>query len=171
MPPKSHKTQPIAISFSDGHVVIMQWLLDPHLEGDLARTERAPDVKAIQRDIDKTLWPPEHGPVVGWRLIQQEDIPQDRDYRNAWIDRGDKIDHDMPKAREIHRQKLRSIRADLWPGLDVEYHIADEYGDTAAKMKVAGRKKALRDITADPAIDAAQTVEELKSVIPDSLKE
>ena len=54
--------------------------------------------------------------------------------------------------------------------LDVEYQHADERGDVAEKARIAAKKQALRDVTADPAIEAAQTPEALKAVWPDILK-
>jgi hypothetical protein len=68
----------------------------------------------------------------------------------------------MPKARELHREKLRDLRANLLDALDHEYMQADETNDQAKKRDIAARKQVLRDITAHPEIDAATTPEELK---------
>ena len=70
----------------------------------------------------------------------------------------------MAKARDIHRQRLREARAPLFNALDVAFQRAMETGaDTA---EIVAKKQALRDVTADPAIDAAQTTDELKAVWP-----
>jgi hypothetical protein len=53
--------------------------------------------------------------------------------------------------------------------LDTAYMRADEVGDQQEKRRIATQKQALRDVTADPRIDAAATPEELKAVIPDAL--
>ena len=42
-------------------------------------------------------------------------------------------------------------------------------GDTVAKAAVAAQKRVLRDVTADPRIDAAKTPDELRAVWPDAL--
>ena len=74
----------------------------------------------------------------------------------------------MEKARDIHRQRLREARAPLFNALDVAFQRAMETGaDTA---EIVAKKQALRDVTADPAIDAAQTTDELKAVWPEVLK-
>ena len=74
----------------------------------------------------------------------------------------------MEKARDIHRQRLREARAPLFNALDVAFQRAMETGaDTA---EIVAKKQALRDVTADPAIDAAQTTDELKAVWPEILK-
>lgn len=74
----------------------------------------------------------------------------------------------MTKARDIHRDKLRGARAPLFAALDVEFQRALEDGKPAAD--IVARKKALRDVTAHPDIEAAQTIEQLKAVWPDCLK-
>ena len=108
--------------------------------------------------------------LVSGQLV--EDAPSDRTFRNAWrLDGDGAVEVDMDKAREIHREKLRGIRKPLLEALDVEYQRADEAGNTAEKKRVAAKKQALRDVTADPAIDAASTPDELKAVIPAALTE
>lgn len=76
----------------------------------------------------------------------------------------------MGKAREIHRDRLREERAPLLAALDVEYQRAFETGDTEAMAAIVARKQALRDVTTDPAIDAATTPEQLSGIVPDILR-
>jgi hypothetical protein len=73
---------------------------------------------------------------------------------------------DMQKAKDIWRDKIRALRAEELKKLDTQYMLADEADDQAAKYTVVARKKLLRDAPADPRIDAATTVEELKKVWP-----
>lgn len=94
-------------------------------------------------------------------------VPTDRYFRNAWKH---DLTVDMAKAREIHRGVLRRIRDPLMKALDAEYLQADEKGKPQDKAAVAAKKQALRDVTSDPAIEAAATPEELKTVIPPALK-
>lgn len=101
------------------------------------------------------------------RVVDEAELPQDRTFRDAWtIDCG----VDMAKAREIHRKKLREMRAPLMAALDVQYMRADEAGDTAAKSSISAKKQALRDVTNDPAIDQASSPDELKGVLPQCLR-
>ena len=73
----------------------------------------------------------------------------------------------MAKARDIQRAKMREAREPLFKSLDVAYMVAIERGfDTA---EIVAKKQALRDVTADPALEAAQNVEELKAVWPSVL--
>jgi hypothetical protein len=116
-------------------------------------------------------WPEaERAAIVSWEPIARSDIPSDRTFRNAWKAEGQKIGHDMEKCRAIHRENLRALRAPKLAALDVEYQRADEGGDNEKKKDIAKRKQALRDVTADPAIVAAKTPDELKAAIPHALQ-
>ena len=111
--------------------------------------------------------------VVSWRPITLADIPEDRAFRNAWCDVTPEpvVDIDMAKARGIHRNRLRALRTPKLAALDIDYQRADEDKDATRKRAIAARKRALRDVTADPAIEAARTPGELKAVVPAALKE
>lgn len=94
-------------------------------------------------------------------------IPQDRSFRSAWkFDGGFSVD--MPKARNIHRDRMRKARALKLAALDVEAMRAVEESKPLAP--IVQRKQELRDVTALPAIEAARTPEELKAVWPDCLR-
>tara|TARA_Y100000114_G_scaffold152608_1_gene171148 strand:- start:58 stop:321 length:264 start_codon:yes stop_codon:yes gene_type:complete len=71
------------------------------------------------------------------------------------------IKTDMTKAKEIHKEKIRSARVNKLTALDVEFQKALETGsDTAA---IVSKKQALRDAPADSAIESATTEAELKA--------
>jgi hypothetical protein len=93
--------------------------------------------------------------------------PVDRTFRDAW--KRD-LSVDMGKAVEIHKTTLRDLRAPKLAALDVEFIKAVEVGDAKKQKDISDKKQALRDVTSDPRITAAQTPEELKAVIPDALK-
>ena len=73
----------------------------------------------------------------------------------------------MAKARDIHRAKMRGAREPLFASLDIAYQRATETG--ADTSTIVAKKQALRDVTSDPAIEAAQTTDELKAVWPSIL--
>lgn len=106
--------------------------------------------------------------VVSWEIVPNDYLTDDDDvtYRNAWKHNsgGRKPDHDMPKAREIHRVHLRRARVAEFDRLDNDYRIADEKSDQKAKKDVGELRQKFRDVTDDPRIEAAQTVEELKAL-------
>ena len=102
---------------------------------------------------------------VSWRFVSEDFVTKDTDrtFRGAWKDIGkDKPDHDMPRAREIHKKNLRFLRQPLLKQLDANYIMADEKQDSKLKKEIADRKQTLRDITDHPSIEKALTVEELK---------
>ena len=71
------------------------------------------------------------------------------------------IKTDMTKAKEIHKEKIRSARVNKLTALDIEFQKALETGsDTAA---IVSKKQALRDAPADSAIESATTEAELKA--------
>jgi hypothetical protein len=108
--------------------------------------------------------------AINPQFVDASAIPQDRTFRNAWKQNGTAVEHDMPKCRELHRDRLRMIRKPLLEGLDAQYLRADETGDLVEKARIAVKKQALRDVTADPGIDSAATPEALKAIMPAALK-
>jgi hypothetical protein len=96
-------------------------------------------------------------------------VPQDRVFRGAWQFNGDAVEIDMTKARDIHRDNLRAERDPRLEALDTAWFRAAETNDTAAQLDIAAQKQALRDVTADPRIDAASTDNELKALTLDAL--
>ena len=68
---------------------------------------------------------------------------------------------DMAKAKEIHKNNIRTVRTGKLAELDIEFQRALETSaDTSA---IVAKKQALRDAPADSAIDAATTDAELKA--------
>lgn len=74
------------------------------------------------------------------------------------------IQIDMAKAIEIQRNRIRAAREPLLAALDVEFMRAVERGDHAEQARVAAEKQRLRDLTKDPRLTVAQTVDELKII-------
>lgn len=126
----------------------------------------APDMteaKALQRALDRLP-----ADAANVKVVEESALPADRTFRDAWVQNPadshmPKID--MPKAREVHRNRIRVLRAPLLASLDTEYMRADEAGDTTKKEQIAAQKQVLRDMTDSAAIDQAATPEALK-VLP-----
>lgn len=87
-------------------------------------------------------------------------------FKGAWDCAGGKPMLVMDKAREIHKNRLRELRAPKLEALDVKFMKAIESGDSTAQAAIATQKQALRDVTIDQRIIAASTPEELKAVLP-----
>jgi hypothetical protein len=78
------------------------------------------------------------------------------------------ININLDKARDIHRDRIRQARAPKLAQLDTAFQRELEKAkpNTAA---IAQQKQALRDAPSNPAIDAAETTEELKAAWPADL--
>lgn len=96
---------------------------------------------------------------VEYKIVDSSELPEDRTFRNAW---GYDLKENIPKSKEIWKDKLRADRKPLLENLDVEYQKADEAGDSARKAEVAAQKQILRDIT--NLVDGCTTIEEIKSI-------
>lgn len=105
--------------------------------------------------VDRTALPPE----------------EDMEFFDAWRLNLEAVDPpvviDMPAARDIWRNKMRAKRAPLLAELDTQYQRATEIG--ADLTAIVAHKQALRDVTDDPGIEAAETTEELRAVWPEVL--
>lgn len=114
-------------------------------------------------------------PGTSYIVVNDDDVPTDRTYRNAWTVNlaNGSIGHDMVKARNIHRNVMRKARKPILEDLDVRYMRADERraAGLAGKASIATQRQALRDVTTDPAIEGASTVDQLKRVWPVALGE
>lgn len=142
-----------ALSCADGSVWVM------HIHDDNATPEG--ELQKFSAEDQKK--------VVGITALTEADIPSDRSYRNGWTVKGGKIDHDITKCRDLHRDKMRAARVPRLAELDVDYQRADEASDVQRKKDIAKAKQELRDVTKLPEIDAAQTVDDLKKVWPGCL--
>ena len=154
---------PMPVAIRDGKPAVL--LSDPSLVGRAVELIYAAPEELIAK------WPADRQAQIASVRgeIGRNAVPQDRTFRGAWEWAGDKVGTNMPKARDIHREHLRKLRAPKLAALDVEYQRADEANDNKAKADIAKKKQALRDVTADPAIDAAETPDQLKVVLPDAL--
>lgn len=143
-----------AISMNDDSVAIMQMVGDSTPEAEIAR------------------WPEkERAKVISITPIDEADIPADRAFRNAWRISGDRIDHDMERARGIHMDRVRRSRNARLLAMDTETTVALGKSDAAAVADAEARKQRLRDIPQmlQPQIDAAETVDDLKAIWPERL--
>ena len=89
--------------------------------------------------------------------------PSDRHFRNAWAISGKVISEDMTKAKEIFKDKIRTVRQPLLDAEDVVYMKALEASDSSAQTASIAKKKKLRDAPAATAINNADTIAKLKA--------
>ena len=107
--------------------------------------------------------------MVRWAVIRYSDIPDDRydegeTYRDGLEHDGTKLAHNIGKCREIKRKHLRIARESKFLELDGKWMRAQGQGKKADADAVEAERQKWRDAPADPRIEAAQTVEELKQI-------
>lgn len=86
---------------------------------------------------------------VSHRLMNKDELPASREWRNAWCDTTDlpSIDIDMSKAKEIALEKLRFKRDAALKKLDEQTLIALGKGDDIKRIEIEQEKQKLRDAT------------------------
>ena len=99
---------------------------------------------------------------VSVRVVDRKDVPVL--YKEARVDNGLAITHDMVKAKEIHLDILRSDRAKLFEQLDGEWMRAMGQKKSAEADAIEAHREILRNITTDPRIAAALTIEDLTQI-------
>ena len=93
-------------------------------------------------------------------IVATADVPNDRDFRNAWELSNGAISVSMTKAKEITKDRLRAEREPLLAAQDVLYMRALETGGLLDG--IVTEKQRLRDIT--QLADQATTIDELKAI-------
>ncbi len=94
-----------------------------------------------------------------YKIIEDDQIPADRTFRNAWTY---DLKEDIPKSKEIWKEKLRADRKPQLEILDVDYLKALELNDGVRMADIALRKQILRDLPST--VDNAKTIEEIKNI-------
>jgi hypothetical protein len=96
--------------------------------------------------------------------ILDNDMPQDREFRNAWEQSGITITHNLTKAKDIQLGRIRKAREPKLLELDKQFMIALEQGlDTSI---IVNEKQTLRDITEPLKALAPVTIDDIKAAWP-----
>lgn len=114
-----------------------------------------------------------------YKIIDEQDLPATREFRNAWVDvtPENSIDICCTKAKDLVLEKLRKERNDLLKESDIEYTIAMERGLDVGNIKT--KRESLRDITnplkalnTENIINDENLLQQIKdlAIIPENLK-
>jgi len=93
-------------------------------------------------------------------MLEEEFLPQDSIWFDAWELKNGSIIINLEKAKEITKSRLRRERSSLLSNLDVQFYKLLESG--ADTSEVVKQKQYLRDITLST--DNCSTIEELKNL-------
>lgn len=91
----------------------------------------------------------------------------DNDYFDGFIYEDGTAVADIAACKNIHLDKLRSVRAPKLAKLDVEFMKAVETSNEVKQAEIATKKQELRDVTKIP---LPNTLPEIKATWPDILK-
>ena len=123
----------------------------------------SPDWAGTLEELAKSVAPED------CQIVEDDIIPADRTFRNAWKAGGGGIAVDLDKAKQIWADKLRLERKPLFEKNDIALMDAVTSGDTAAKQAAIEMRDALRDLPEHPDIENAATPDELKALTIDVL--
>ena len=102
-------------------------------------------------------------------FIDDIDLPGDifSPWRFSWRIKNNAVKIDIEVARDLLRQRLREDRAPLLQKADHSvWKLEDAGSDTTAARK---HRQKLRDITANPRIDAARSIADLEALTIEAL--
>jgi hypothetical protein len=97
---------------------------------------------------------------VEYSVVDENDLPSDRYFREAWRATDGGVEIDIEAAKGIQRDKWREARAPKFAALDVELIRAMEQEDTVQLSAIAAKKQELRDVTATPLPDDVDGIKE-----------
>lgn len=67
------------------------------------------------------------------------------------------------KAKDIHRDNIRKVRKPLLEDLDIQFMKTLENGSPQDASAISALKQSLRDEPANPNIEAANTIDDIKN--------
>lgn len=101
---------------------------------------------------------------VAYEIVEDDAIPSDRFFRNAWVVSGAAVDVDLDKAKDIGHDIRRAKRAEEFAPLD---EVIAKQIPGNDPPEVEAERQAIRDKYAavQDQIDAAASPEEIKAAI------
>lgn len=102
--------------------------------------------------------------LTDWEIVDDDVIPSDRTFRNAWVKQGTNINEDLAKCKEIaHEIRRASRELEFMPHDDV---IAKQIPNTDAEAAEESREAIrIKYATMQSEIDAAVTTAEIKTAL------
>lgn len=140
----------------------MKRIIYSNPDGSMAIVIPSPEYAGTMAELAAAVVPD----GIAYAVIEHDDIPTDRTFRDAWRLGSDGIDQDIETAKAIWRNKWRATRAKLFEKLDTDMLRAIGSGDSAKIAEIEAKKQALRDVTQTALPD---DIDEIKSVWPEIL--
>lgn len=178
MPSYETAIQKVAVVRQDGGVSIMSFIISGrgHILPDGATWvdqprgiwSRLASRTLVQAEVSRAV--PD---AVSWNFVLDEDVPEDRVFRNALVMGADGLKYDVDRAKAVVLEEVRHDRAKKLAVLDVEFTKAAGAAmlsnDFTEARRVENERQALRDLPAVVAVQMApiSSVEELKKFLPE----
>lgn len=139
----------VAITCADGTLAVMAFVTAEYRPDGSIAWSRPASADNVAREIDRAMaCHPGKVPIVSWRPIDPADVPKDRTYRDALVDDGAVIGHDLEKVKAIALDRLRQARTVKFPDLDAAWLVATRAKDAAAVAAVEAQQQTLADAPA-----------------------
>lgn len=102
--------------------------------------------------------------LTDYEIVDDDVIPTDRTFRNAWVKSGATVAEDLPKCKEIAHERRREARAEEFKPHDevISKQIPGADATAAEAARAAIRTKYA---TMQTEIDAASTTAEIKTAL------
>ena len=130
----------------------MSKIIYTNSDGTVSIITPAGDVNDAIKDVPSGL---------SYEIVEDSAIPTDRSFRNAWKQNSKTIETDMTKAKEIHKDKIRTARTPKLAELDIEFQKALE--TSSSTTDIVAKKQVLRDAPAASGISTAASEADLKA--------
>ena len=101
---------------------------------------------------------------VAYEIVEDDAIPADRFFRNAWVANGAAVDVDLDKAKDIGHDIRRAQRAEEFKPYD-EVIMKQIPGNSAAEAEEARQQIRFKYALIQDVIEAAETPDEIKSAL------
>jgi len=144
---------------ADGSVAIIHGAPKENIERDLG-------VKLTEKEYKDRVRLTVPNDAINPREIDPKDIPDDREFRGAWVDKTIEpvVDIDLIKAKEIKLELIRQQRVKLFDKADGEFMRALETGAEAELIAAKEKKAMLRNLTEGLKALDVKDIAELKGV-------
>jgi hypothetical protein len=101
---------------------------------------------------------------VAYEIVEDDAIPSDRFFRNAWVANGAAVDVDLDKAKDIGHDIRRTQRAEEFKPYD-EVIMKQIPGNSATEAEEARQQIRFKYALIQDVIEAAETPDEIKSAL------
>jgi len=101
---------------------------------------------------------------VAYEIVEDDAIPADRFFRNAWVANGAAVDVDLDKAKDIGHDIRRTQRAEEFKPYD-EVIMKQIPGNSATEAEEARQQIRFKYALIQDVIEAAETTDEIKSAL------